>query len=273
VALVFLFPPSLGHAKATARAEVLARSLAEVVGEEVQVEVSRDYTELEIRALAGDADVVWAPSGVCARIEPSARGVYKVVRGASATYRSALVARAGCNVALSAMQGLRAAWVDPRSVGGYLLVREHLLARGIDPDATFASQAFVGSHPAVIAALLHGDADVGAVTVPRLDEASARDAIAPFVGAVAASRVTFLTISDEAPTDALVLMRRLGATRARELAAVLAPSGMDLRPPGALLTVMQADTLVPARPGEYKRVLALLREVGTPAAHFPRREM
>src|SRR5262249_47536559 len=161
------------------------------------------------------------------------------VRGASSTYRAALVARAGRDISLSSLSGLRAAWVDPRSVGGYLLIREHLLLRGIDPDDTFSEQTFVGSHPAVVAAILHGEAAVGAVTVPRLDEASAREAIAQYVGQTA-SRIAMISFSDEAPTDALVLTRRLGAVRARELAAALAPTGMDVRPPAALLAVMQA---------------------------------
>jgi phosphonate transport system substrate-binding protein len=259
--LKFLFPPSLGRARASARAEFLQGELAEALGDEVAVEVARDYGDLEERALAGEADIVWAPSGVCARIEPGARSVFKVVRGASATYRAALVARAGSGVSLATLAGLNAAWVDPLSVGGYLLIRAHLTARGIDPDTTFKSQRFVGSHPAVVAAIVHGDVDVGAVTVPRIDEASVREAIGIYVGDVA-ERIEAVTISDEAPTDALVLTRRLTPVDARRIEALLAPEGMDVRPPECLLDVMQAETLVRARPGEYQGVLRLVRTSG-----------
>jgi phosphonate transport system substrate-binding protein len=256
--LSFLFPPSLGRARASARAEFLQSSFASAFDEAIRVDVAHDYRELEERALSGEADVVWAPSGVCARIEGSARAVFKAVRGMSATYRAALVARYGAGVTLANLGGRGAAWVDPLSVGGYLLVRSHLAALGIDPDRTFASQRFVGSHPAVVAAIVRGDADVGAVTVPRRDEASVREAIQLYVGDVA-SRIEVVTISDEAPTDAIVITRHMPAVDARRMEALLAPSGIDARPPPWLLDVMQAETLVRARPGEYQGVMRLVR--------------
>ena len=256
--LRFLFPPSLGRARASARAEFLQGALSEALGDEIEIDVAADYHALEARALAGEAEIVWAPSGVCARIEAGARAVYKVVRGGSATYRAALVARAGSGISLANLEGKKAAWVDPLSVGGYLLIRAHLVARGIEPDTTFAEQRFVGSHPAVVAAIVHGDADVGAVTVPRIDEASVREAIGIYVGTVA-GRIEVITISDEAPTDAIVLTRKLGAADARRIEALLAPEGIDVRPPTCLLDVMQAQTLVRARPGEYQEVLRLVR--------------
>lgn len=256
--LRFLFPPSLGRARASARAELLQGALAEAFGDSVEVDVALDYRDLEERALAGEAELVWAPSGVCARIEAGARAVFKAVRGASATYRAALVARAGAGVNLGTLEGLRAAWVDPLSVGGYLLIRAHLTALGMDPDTTFSSQRFVGSHPSVVAAIMHGDADVGAVTVPRVDEASVREAIGVYVGQFA-TQLDVVTISDEAPTDALVLTRKLPPADARRIEALIAADGMDVRPPACLLDVMQAETLVRARRGEYEGVLRLVR--------------
>jgi phosphonate transport system substrate-binding protein len=257
--LRFLFPPSLGRAKAAARAELLAPALTLALGEPVEIIMATDYLDLEERALAGSAEIVWAPAGVCARIAHTSRAIYKVVRGGSSTYRAALVARAGGGVSLASTSSLRAAWVDRRSVGGYLLIRAHLIARGIDPELAFKEQRFVGSHPAVIEAILHGEADVGAVTVPRPDETSAREAIASYVGP-SASRLELVTITDEAPTDAIVLTRVLSSARAAGISNAIIPTGLDLRPLPALLGVMQADTLVLARPGEYDSVLRLVRD-------------
>jgi ABC-type phosphate/phosphonate transport system substrate-binding protein len=257
--LRFLFPPSLGRAKAAARAELLAPALTLALGEPVEIVMATDYLDLEERALSGSAEIVWAPAGVCARIAHTARAIFKVVRGGSSTYRGALVARGGAGISLANGMRLRAAWVDRRSVGGYLLIRAHLLARGSNPDVVFAEQRFVGSHPAVIEAILHGEADVGAVTVPSPDEKSAREAIASYVGP-SANRLELVTITDEAPTDAMVLTRALTTARAAEISASLVPSGLDLRPLPALLGVMQADTLIRARPGEYDAVLRLVRE-------------
>ena len=81
--LRFLFPPSLGKAKASARAEILEVQLSAALNREVAVDVAKDYKDLESRALGAEADIVWAPSGVCARIEAGARAVFKVVRGGS----------------------------------------------------------------------------------------------------------------------------------------------------------------------------------------------
>jgi phosphonate transport system substrate-binding protein len=261
--LRFLFPPSLGKAKASARAELLEGQLAAALGRPVIVDVAKDYGDLESRALGAEADIVWAPSGVCARLESGARAVFKVVRGGSSTYRAALVARSGSRVSLATLTGLRAAWVDPLSVGGYLLVRDHLVSLAIDPDTVFASQTFVGSHPAVIDALVHGAADVGAVTVPRLDEKSVREAISLYAGDTT-KMIEAVTISDDAPTDAIVLTHRLSRPDARAIELVLAPSGIDARPPACLLFVMEAETLVRARPGEYEPVLRLIRSNGAP---------
>ena len=256
--LRFLFPPSLGRARASARAEFLQGALSDALGDHVAIDVAHDYRDLEERALDGEADLVWAPSGVCARIEGASRAVFKAVRGLSSTYRAALVARAGAGVSLANLPGKSAAWVDPLSVGGYLLVRSHLAALGLDPDRVFSSQRFVGSHPGVVAAIVHGDADVGAVTVPRLDEASVREAIGIYVGDVA-SKIEVVTISDEAPTDAIVLTRHMAPADARRIEALLAPDGIDVRPPPCLLDVMQAETLVRARHGEYVGVARLIR--------------
>src|SRR5690606_8737789 len=109
--------------------------------------------------------LVWAPAALCARLTDAPHAIYKIVRGGLASYRSALVSRQGSHVTLERLSGKHAAWVDPLSLGGYLLVAHHLRERGIEPDTTFASQRFLGSHPAALAEVLEGRADVAAVSV------------------------------------------------------------------------------------------------------------
>src|SRR5262249_4393867 len=79
VLLRVLFPPSLGQAKATARAELVSAALAHELEAQVDIEVAANYGELERRALVPEAHIVWAPSSVCARLEPTARAIFKVV--------------------------------------------------------------------------------------------------------------------------------------------------------------------------------------------------
>ncbi len=261
--LSILFPPSLGMAKAKARAELVEQGLTEALEQPVKIEVARTYAELDARASSAEAHMVWAPAGICARIEISARAIFKVVRGGSASYRAAIVARRSSHIQLDEMRGLVAAWVDPLSVGGYLLAVGYLRERGIDPDRVFREQRFLGSHPDVVHALLQGDADIAAVTVPRAHEGAVMAAVASYVGPHA-DKITCLAITDDAPTDAIVLTPRLTPAEARRITRVLAPPGYDVRPPSRLLAAMEADTLVLARSGEYQPILRLIRGARRP---------
>jgi ABC-type phosphate/phosphonate transport system substrate-binding protein len=249
----FLIPPSLGVAKATARAEIVGPALRATLGREVNIDVARDYDDLEKRALACEAELVWAPAWVCSRLGPSAHCVLQIARNGGTRYRAAIVARKGSRVALSSLRGLRAAWVDPRSMGGYLLPRAHLMDRGVDPDRVFLSQSFVGSFPAVLDALMHDQADVGAVAVPRANEASVREILELYAPS-AVHRVEVVSLTEEAPSDALVVTKALAKTDAHAVADAL-----RTKPPPALLGAMRADSLVDARRDAYASIPRLVR--------------
>jgi phosphate/phosphite/phosphonate ABC transporter binding protein len=91
-------------------------------------------------------------------------------RHGQASYGSALVAAQHAGIqALPDIRGKRVAWVDAWSAAGYLMPRSVLREAGLDPEQVFASQAFVGSHAAVLDALQEGRADVGA-TYCSIDE-------------------------------------------------------------------------------------------------------
>src|SRR5262249_53219424 len=60
------------------------------------------------------------------------------------------------------LEGLRAAWVDHESAGGYLVIRGALRAAGVDPDRAFTEQSFLRTHDAVARAVLERRVDVGA---------------------------------------------------------------------------------------------------------------
>src|SRR5690606_17080139 len=137
---------------------------------------------LERAAAEGSAELVWAPAAICAELEGSARSIFKVVRGGRSTYRAALVARREARLGLERLEGKRAAWVDPRSLGGYLLVARHLRELGIDPTCTFASQEFLGTHPAALAEVVEGRADVAAVSVAGPSEQHVEEALALHAG-------------------------------------------------------------------------------------------
>ena len=76
--LVVLLPPSLGSARAGARGEVLEQMLNQELGD-VRIKIAASYQELEKRAMSGEAEIVWAPASVCARLEPHARAAVSAV--------------------------------------------------------------------------------------------------------------------------------------------------------------------------------------------------
>lgn len=253
--LSFLVPPSVGVARAAARGELLASALAAEVGEPVEVRVAEDYAAIERAVLAGDAELVWAPAALCARLTGAAHAIYKIVRGGHASYRSALVGRQGSQLVLERLAGKHAAWVDPLSLGGYLLVAHHLRERGLEPDTTFASQRFLGSHPAALAEVLEGRADVAAVSVASDDREHVEQALTLHGGRTGALGLTAIAITDRAPTDALLFARGLDASRAAALAKRLFEGP---RRPTSLCLAMEAEGFVRADASEYEALLPLL---------------
>lgn len=256
--LVFLFPPSLGKSKSSARAELLQLALSRDLGVPVSIEVTADYKELETRALAGEAHFIWAPSGLCAQLEPVTRALYKAVRQGASTYRSAIVVRKDSRILLDRLDGLRAAWVDRFSVGGYLLAADFLRKRGVDLDRAFARQTFHGSHTEALNALTDGDADVSAVTAWTDDERSLRDAVALHIGPIE-RKISVLAVTDAAPTDAVILTSQLSDEHAERITQKLFPTGRAAKAPSFLLAAMDAEGFVRTDSSEYLPLLRLMR--------------
>lgn len=255
--LRFLVPPSVGVARAQARGELLERSLSSDLGDDVKVEVAPDYATFERVARSAGAELLWAPAAICAHLEDDARAVFKVVRAGRSTYRSALVARADAHLGVSRLVGKRAAWVDRRSIGGYLLVAQHLRERGVDPDVTFASQEFVGTHPAALAAVIEGRADVAAISVPSSEPEHVQEAIALHGGRAGAALLSAVLVTETAPTDALVVTRALDPLRAEMLVDRIFPRDGSRERSAALKLAMEADAFERAAPGEYARLKRL----------------
>lgn len=254
----FLVPPSVGVSRAQARGELLQRALTQELGEPVRVEVAEDYASLAEDALAGRAELVWAPAAVCAELEERARAVFRVVRHGRSTYRSALVARRADRLSLTRLGGTRAAWVDPLSLGGGRLVLHHLRKLGIDPDATFGSQAYLGTHPAALAAVIERSADVAALSVDGPLDEHVVEALELHGGRVAATELALITVTDAAPNDALVLTDALDASRAEALLDRVFPRGEPTPRPRSLCLAMEAEAFERARPGEYAALRAIL---------------
>jgi phosphonate transport system substrate-binding protein len=260
VSALFLLSPSLGAAKSQARAELIGRALTKELGEPVRAEVASSYAALEAAVRGAHVELAWTPAAICARL-PAARSIHTVVRDGRSSYRSALVARREDRLSLVSLGGKRAAWVDPLSAGGYLLALALLRARGIDPDRTFASQAFVGSHRAALIAVAHGDADVAAVSAHGLDDATIAADLRWYIG-TPGEKLEAIALTERCPNDGIVVTSRAtAALDARFEALADARGGAGL---AALLTALEADGLEAASLAAYQAAFAGARATMAP---------
>jgi phosphonate transport system substrate-binding protein len=194
-----------------ARAKGFAEQLEQTLKVSVELVVSRDYREMSDLLMRGKADAVWAPPFVCARLE--AYGMKVAVRGVRAgasTYCAALVCRKATPTSLEGLEGARAAWVDPDSVGGYLLVMSLLKSKGMDAGRTFVGQEFLGSYKAALNAVSAGEADVASIFASPgakgARETGISDVLPEQVGAFAV-----VAVSEESPNDGVVVSPALGS--------------------------------------------------------------
>jgi len=255
VTLRLLIAPAIGSARARARSELLQKSLTTELGEPVEMSTSTDYEDLVAQAERGNAELIWAPPAVCVQLEPMARRIFKCVRRGHSSYRSALVVRKDDeDKGLAWLKGKKAVWVDRLSLGGYLLAIAHMRKQGMDPDQTFTEQTFLGSYPDVLKAVSFGQADVTAVTVPN---AMATDTLAQYAGLAHADRLGKLSVTDEAPNDALVFTGALAQDRAEKLSERLFGSDFERSSPATLCMAFESEGFVAAEPGEYSRLRPL----------------
>lgn len=123
-----------------------------------------DYAELVDALSDREIEFAWLPpvAYVRAHRAKTARLLLTVERSGRPTYAAAVLARKGQFRRLEDIESARAVWVDPWSAAGYMMPLALLRSRGVDPDQVFSSQAFVGSHDAVLESLVARSAEVGA---------------------------------------------------------------------------------------------------------------
>src|SRR5690606_20539007 len=203
----FALPPSLDGNADDSRAQTLARYLEQSLGRDLEVYVAEDYESLAKDVLAGRADLAWAPPYVCARVE--AMGVRIAVRGirrGTSSYRAVMLKRRGSPVDLEHLAGARLAWVDRDSVAGHLLPMSALKGQGLVPGA-LASQRFMGSYRAALAAVISDEADLTSVFCGAEDGsgASGWEASAELVLPGSSASPEPVGFTDESPNDGVAI--------------------------------------------------------------------
>jgi phosphonate transport system substrate-binding protein len=174
--------PTTETPKALAAVEPLTRLLAAETGLRFKLSVPTSR-EAVIEAIGtNNVDLAWLPplAYLVARERVGVEPLLTNVRRGSTTTSGQIVVRAESGItSLDGLRGTRFAFLDERSVTGYLMPRALLAAQGIEPDGYFAEALFAGSADAVLLAVSMRRADGGVVasegialrlTPPGLDE-------------------------------------------------------------------------------------------------------
>jgi len=203
----------------------------------------------------GHVDVAWLPPILAANamIRGLAVPFALPVRGGVTSYSTALFTRDDSPFRdLRDLTGIRAAWVDRQSASGYLLIRAHLRALGVDLERAVAADRFTGSHEEVAQAVLDGSADVGASFV-HLDPNDDR----PLRAAWGDARVRVLAHAGPIPADVIARSRRLDDRAQRRIEHALV-AGQSPRLRDASRVLLGAEGFALPRPGHLDAVAALL---------------
>lgn len=157
-------PPSGGLVRARRDAQQLTTFFESKFNLHVEAWVAANYHELVTGIIQERVDLAWLPPVAFAEALVQGVRALAVARRSGATqFRGALIVRADSDIyRIDDLAGRRMGWVDVESASGYLLPRALVAARGKDADAFLGAQQLLGSHRAVVQAVLHGIVDCGA---------------------------------------------------------------------------------------------------------------
>ncbi len=214
--LRFGFTPVLGEAEMRAEFEPLMAYLSDVLARKVGLYIAKDYGDLRTQMESGAVDVgSFSPFAyVDAQRGGKIRIIAQSILDRSATYRGLIIARKDSGVrTVGDLEGKRFAFVDPKSASGYVYPRAMLVEKGVTPERYFKETIFAGGHDKVIAAVLDGRVDAGAIYDGALGVAKAKG--------VATDVLVVLSSTDPIPHDAIAVRLGLDDTLVRKLQAAL----------------------------------------------------
>ena len=214
--LKFGFTPVLAEAEMRAEFEPLMAYLSEAIGRKVSLYIAKDYGDLRTQMESGA--VVVGSFSPFAYVDAQRGGKIRIIAQSildrSATYRGLIIARKDSGVrTVGDLEGKRFAFVDPKSASGYVYPRAMLVEKGVTPERYFRETIFAGGHDKVIAAVLDGRVDAGAIYDGALGVARARG--------VATDVLVVLSSTDPIPHDAIAVRLGLDDTLVKKLQAAL----------------------------------------------------
>ncbi len=214
--LEFGFTPVLGEAEMRAEFEPLTAYLTDAIGQPVSLYIAKDYGDLRTQMEAGRVEI--GSFSPFAYVDAAQTGKIRIIAQSildgSATYRGLIVARKDSGLkAIADLRGRSFAFVDPKSASGYVYPRAMLIEMGVDPAHFFKETIFAGGHDKVIAAVLEGRADGGAIYDGARDVAKTKG--------MQSQDLTTLASTDPIPHDAIAVSVGLDAALAQKIQAAL----------------------------------------------------
>jgi phosphonate transport system substrate-binding protein len=232
------------------------QALSAIMGVEVTAGAYPDYLALLEAMNEGQADLAWLPPVVALRsaAQGSTIPLALPIRAGTAWFSAALFARTDSAVVdLPSLRGARAAWVDPQSASGYLVIRAWLRSQGMELSEIFRQEHFLGSHESVVEAVMRGDADVGA-TFAHLGEDMQWVRSAGW----GANPVRVLALAGPIPSDVVAASVRLPVPVLRYIRDILVRHMTeDLR--RACAALLQADGFIAAESEHMAPLVDLLK--------------
>lgn len=259
---VFALPPSV-PGSATRAAQ--ARTALSAIGC-AEVKTALTYALLQDDLAEGKVHAAWAPPLLCARLESlGCRVLLRAVRGGAASYRAVLFARTDRKLSLEALKGASAAWLDQRSMSGYVLPRA-LIAR-VSPDfsAALTREKFLGSYHACVNAVLDGKVDLAATFATSAQATPQRLGFVDLAGP-RAGELSALGFTEECPNDAIILSSTIKGEEAAEFAEAFALLRQQGAPMRALAAALDVDSLELPVEGSYRKLAAELLDAAPPDA-------
>ena len=247
-----------GTSPASGQHQAFCDALAAATGIPVVPTSYSDYRSLLAAINEVEIDLAWLPPVLALRTASAGRTlpVALPVRGGVAWYSSALFAPMGSPIAsVGQLRGARVAWVDRQSTSGYLVIRAWLRSQNINPDTTFSTESFHGSHTAVVEAVLGGAVDVGACYA-HVDW----DTMMVTSAGWGSARVQVVALAGPIPADVLAASVGLpvAAIRLVQHTLVSAPTADLLR---AATALMDASGFVAAESEHMSPLMELLKHL------------
>lgn len=214
--LKFGFTPFLSEVDMRVEFDPLMTYLSDTIGQKVVLYIAKDYGDLRTQMEVGTVDI--GSFSPFAYVDAARGGKIRIIAQSiidgSGTYRGIIVARKDSGLkTLTDLQGKRFAFVDPKSTSGYVYPRAMLIENGMAPESHFKQTIFAGGHDKVIAAVLEGRADAGAIYEGALGIAKAEG--------VPTENLVTLASTDLIPHDAIAVQIKLDEALVKRIQSAL----------------------------------------------------